>query len=67
MRREPMPPPVGWEMEVFEVIPSLLISTRLGPTAEYATLDVDAIVDLEDWEFAWVPPGQWLRQAPLIG
>jgi hypothetical protein len=51
-----MPPPVGWEMEVFEVIPSLLISTRLGPAAEYATLDVDAIVDLEDWEFAWVPP-----------
>jgi protein-tyrosine phosphatase len=26
------------------------------PPAEYATMEVDAIVDLEDWDFAWAPP-----------
>jgi hypothetical protein len=42
-------------MEVFEVVPGLLIATTLDPSAQYATLEVDAIVDLEDWE-VWVPP-----------
>jgi len=42
-------------MEVFEVVPGLFIATRLEGSTEYATLDVDAIVDLEDWEFTWVP------------
>ncbi len=56
MRREPIPSPPGWKMQVFEVVPGLTIATRLGTSTEYATLDVDAIVDLEDWEIAWVPP-----------
>jgi protein-tyrosine phosphatase len=43
-------------MQVFEVVPGLFISTRLETSTEYATLDVDAIVDLEDWETAWAPP-----------
>ncbi len=51
-----MPAPPGWKMQVFEVVPGLFIATRLERSTEYATLDVDAIVDLEDWEMAWVPP-----------
>jgi protein-tyrosine phosphatase len=43
-------------MEVFEVVPGLFIGTRLAADTEYATLGVDAIVDLEDWEWAWTPP-----------
>jgi len=43
-------------MRIHEVVPGLSIGTRIAPTAEYASLGVDAIVDLEDWEFAWVPP-----------
>ena len=43
-------------MEVFEVVPGLFLATRLDATSEYATLGVDVIVDLEDWERAWVPP-----------
>src|SRR5438309_1933154 len=37
-------------------IPRLFIGTRLVPSAEYASLGVDAIVDLEDWDIAWNPP-----------
>ncbi len=51
-----MPPPPGWQMEIFEVVPHLLIGTRLASGSDYATLGVDVIVDLEDWEWAWVPP-----------
>jgi protein-tyrosine phosphatase len=43
-------------MRVFEVVPGLRIGTRLVAPADYATLGVDTIVDLEDWEVAWVPP-----------
>jgi hypothetical protein len=43
-------------MEVFEVVPGLFIGTRLAADTEYATLGVDAIVDLEHWEWAWTPP-----------
>ena len=43
-------------MEVFEVVPGLWIATRLDAASEYSTLGVDVIVDLEDWEWAWVPP-----------
>jgi dual specificity protein phosphatase-like protein len=56
MQRDPPTPPAGWRMQVFEVLPGLLIGTRLDPSAEYETLQVDAIVDLEDWEFGWTPP-----------
>ncbi len=51
-----MPAPPGWMMQVFEVVPGLFIATRLESSTEYATLEVDTIVDLEDWEMAWVPP-----------
>jgi hypothetical protein len=43
-------------MELFEIVPHLLIGTRLAAGSEYATLGVDVIIDLEDWEWAWVPP-----------
>ncbi|HSD49308.1 MAG TPA: dual specificity protein phosphatase [Actinomycetota bacterium] len=56
MRDSPSPPPPGWRMEVFEVIPGLLIGTRLDPASDYDTLGVDVIVDLEEWDWAWVPP-----------
>ena len=56
MRGEPIPAPPGWKMQVFEVVPALSIATRLDTSSEYGTLDVDVIVDLEDWEAAWAPP-----------
>ena len=56
MRREPIPPPAGWKMQVFEVTAGLFIATRLDANSDYATLDVDAIIDLEDWEMGWMPP-----------
>ena len=43
-------------MQVFEICVGLFIATRLDANTDYATLDVDAIVDLEDWEMGWVPP-----------
>jgi hypothetical protein len=43
-------------MGIFEVVPGLLIGTKLVPPAQYATMGVDVIIDLEDWDFAWVPP-----------
>lgn len=33
---------------MFEVVPGLLIGTRLDPTSDYLTLGGDVIVDLED-------------------
>ena len=56
VRQLPMTPPPGWRMELIEVVPHLFIGTRLASGSEYATLGVDVIVDLEDWEWAWVPP-----------
>jgi hypothetical protein len=56
MRGEPIPAPPGWKMQVFEVVPALFIATRLDTSSEYGTLDVDVIVDLEDWEAARAPP-----------
>jgi hypothetical protein len=56
MRRKPSPPPPGWRMQIFEVVPGLFIGTTLAASAQYPTIGVDAIIDLEDWEFAWVPP-----------
>ena len=55
MRERAPVPPAGWEMQVREVVPRLLIGTKILPPAEYATLGVDAIVDLEPWDYAWVP------------
>ena len=53
-QRTPTPPP-GWQMEVFEVAPGLSIGTRLAETADYDSLGADVMVDLEDWDWAWVP------------
>jgi hypothetical protein len=36
-------------MEVFEVVPGLYIGTRLAETADYDSLGVEVIIDLEDW------------------
>jgi len=55
MRQRPPPPPPGWQMEVFEVVPGLFIGTRLAETADYDSLGVDVVIDLEDWDWAWVP------------
>jgi hypothetical protein len=55
MRQTPLTPPPDWKMEVFEVVSGLYISTRLAQDAEYGTLGVDVIVDLEEWEYAWIP------------
>jgi Dual specificity phosphatase, catalytic domain len=43
-------------MEVFEVVPGLSIGTRLAETADYDSLGVEVVIDLEDWDWAWVPP-----------
>jgi protein-tyrosine phosphatase len=43
-------------MQVIKVVAGLFIATRLDTSTDYASLDVDVIVDLEDWEMAWVPP-----------
>lgn len=42
-------------MEVFEVVPGLSIGTRLAETADFDSLGVDVVIDLEDWDWAWVP------------
>jgi hypothetical protein len=42
-------------MEVFEVVPGLSIGTRLAETADYDSLGVDVVIDLEEWDWAWVP------------
>jgi hypothetical protein len=42
-------------MEVFEVVPGLSIGTRLAETADYDSLGVDVVIDLEEWDGAWVP------------
>jgi protein-tyrosine phosphatase len=43
-------------MVIREVVPGLFIGTKLVPPVEYVSLGVDAIVDLEPWDYAWVPP-----------
>jgi Dual specificity phosphatase, catalytic domain len=56
MSRTPWVPPPGWHMKTVEIVPGLLIGTKIVPPADYGTLAVDAIVDLEDWGFGWCPP-----------
>lgn len=43
-------------MQIFEVVPGLMIGTKLAPPVEYEAIGVDAIVDLEEWDFGWAPP-----------
>jgi protein-tyrosine phosphatase len=54
MYRDPPSPPPGWRMGIFEVVPGLLIGTKIVPPADFESIGVDAIVDLEEWEFGWV-------------
>jgi protein-tyrosine phosphatase len=49
-------PPEDWLFEAFEVIPGLLLSKRLVEPDGFASLGVDAIVALQDWEYTWSPP-----------
>jgi protein-tyrosine phosphatase len=49
-------PPDGWRFETFEVLPGLFLSKRLVEPAGFASLGVDAIVALDDWEYTWSPP-----------
>jgi hypothetical protein len=56
-------------MVVSEVVPGLSIGTRLAHGAEYSNLGVDVIVDLEEWEWAWVPPvplGKMFLSFPMM-
>jgi protein-tyrosine phosphatase len=43
-------------MQIREVVAGLYIGTKIVPPAEYESLGVDAIVDLEAWDYAWAPP-----------
>jgi hypothetical protein len=52
MPNDALTPPPDWEMQIFEVVPRLLIGTKILPPAEYASIGVDAIVDLEKWDLA---------------
>jgi protein-tyrosine phosphatase len=51
-----IPPPEDWKFETFEVLPGLYLSKKLIQPADFASLGVDAIVALEDWELTWSPP-----------
>jgi protein-tyrosine phosphatase len=56
-------------MEVIEVVPGLSIGTKLVPPADYDSLGIDAIVDLEAWDYAWapdVPDGSIYLSFPLV-
>jgi len=43
-------------VETWEVVPGLLISGTIRPPDDFDSLDVDAIVDLEDWDHDWTTP-----------
>jgi protein-tyrosine phosphatase len=49
-------PPEGWRFQIVEVVPGLFLSNKLVEPNDYASLGVDAIVALDDWEFTWSPP-----------
>ena len=48
--------PEGWQFQTFEVFPGLILSKRLVEPHDFASLGVDAIVALDDWEYTWSPP-----------
>lgn len=56
MEKKIHPPPEGWEFETFEVLPGLFLSKKLVEPVGFASLGVDTIVALEDWESTWSPP-----------
>ena len=50
------PPPPGWRFQVFDIVDGLAISNRVREPTDFDSLGVDAIVCLEDWDYAWSPP-----------
>ncbi|HEX2025172.1 MAG TPA: dual specificity protein phosphatase family protein [Actinomycetota bacterium] len=56
MEKKAFHPPEGWRFEIFEVIPGLYLSKRLVEPHDFASLEVDAIVALDDWRYTWSPP-----------
>jgi protein-tyrosine phosphatase len=48
--------PEGWRFETFEVLPGLFLSKKLVEPYDFASLGVDTIVALDDWEYTWSPP-----------
>jgi hypothetical protein len=49
-------PPEGWQFQAFQVLPGLFLAKRLVEPYGFASLGVDAIVALDDWEYTWSPP-----------
>ena len=56
MEKKLRPPPAGWQFETFEVLPGLFLSKKLVEPHDFASLGVDAIVALDQWENTWSPP-----------
>jgi protein-tyrosine phosphatase len=56
MEKKTFSPPRGWQFQIFEVLPGLFLSKRLVEPEDFASLGVDAIVALDDWENTWSPP-----------
>jgi hypothetical protein len=50
------PPPAGWQFETFEVLSGLFLIQEAGGASRLASLGVDAIVALDEWEYTWSPP-----------
>jgi len=48
--------PADWQFQTFEVLPGLFLSKKLVEPHDFASLGVDAIVALDDWEYTWSPP-----------
>jgi protein-tyrosine phosphatase len=48
--------PADWQFQTFEVLPGLILSKKLVEPHDFASLGVDAIVALDDWEYTWSPP-----------
>jgi protein-tyrosine phosphatase len=48
--------PKDWRFQTFEVLPGLFLSKKLVEPHDFASLGVDAIVALDDWEYTWSPP-----------
>jgi protein-tyrosine phosphatase len=48
--------PADWQLQTFEVLPGLFLSKKLAEPHDFASLGVDSIVALDDWEYTWSPP-----------
>jgi protein-tyrosine phosphatase len=56
VEKKTLRPPEGWQFQAFEVLPGLFLAKRLVEPYGFASLGVDAIVALDDWEYTWSPP-----------